>query len=122
MLMNQFPSVILMLLGLGCATAQLVDAVITGNMVSTMTYLLNFLTQLGMQLYGFMFIVGALTMATEWKHIPCKASKKIWSLFTFPLFMFTYIPISIHAIFAKVGWSPIQHSINRTAEQIRRAA
>ena len=73
-------------------------------------------------MYGFMFLVGLITLITEWNNIHCKAGKKILSLFTFPLFMITYIPISIHAIFAKVGWSPIHHSINRTAEQIQRAA
>ncbi len=121
-LMNQFPSVLLMLIGMGCGVAHLVDAVIEGNMVGTMAYLLNFSIQLGMQLYGFAFLVGAMTMATEWKNIHCKPARKIWSLFTFPFFMLTYIPISIQAMVTKVSWSPIQHSINRTADQIRRAA
>ena len=60
-LMNQFPSVLLMLIGMGCGVAHLVDAVIEGNMVGTMAYLLNFSIQLGMQLYGFAFLVGAMT-------------------------------------------------------------
>ena len=85
-------------------------------------HVLKFLAGVCIQMYGFMFLVGLITLITEWNNIHCKTGKKILSLFTFPLFMITYIPISIHAIFAKVGWSPIQHSINRTAEQIRRAA
>jgi len=30
-------------------------------------------------------------------------------MFTFPLFMLTYIPITIVAIFKKVKWTPIKH-------------
>ncbi len=29
--------------------------------------------------------------------------------FSFPLFMFTYIPISFAALFMKVEWKPIRH-------------
>ena len=46
---------------------------------------------------------------SEWKKIHCHAAKKILYLFTFPLFMFTYVPISIYALFAKVEWKPIIH-------------
>ena len=35
--------------------------------------------------------------------------RKIFYLFTFPIFMLTYIPISIVAIFKKVTWKPIEH-------------
>ena len=122
MLMTIFPALILMLLGLTCSIAQVSYAVFVGNVPEVLDHELKFLFGVCAQMYGFMFLVGLITLITEWRNIHCKAGKKILSLFTFPLFMITYIPISIHAIFAKVGWSPIQHSINRTAEQIRRAA
>lgn len=122
MFMNLFPSLVLMLIGLTCSIAQLANAVIIGNVPEAMQQLSSFLGTLFMQMYGCMFMVGGLTLLTEWKNIHCSAGKKLWSLVTFPLFMLTYIPISIHAIFAKVSWTPIYHSINRTAEQIRRAA
>ena len=53
--------------------------------------------------------MGILTIISEWKKIHCHAAKKILYLFTFPLFMFTYVPISIYALFAKVEWKPIIH-------------
>ena len=31
---------------------------------------------------------------------------------TFPLFMLTYLPISMAALFMKVEWKPIHHSVN----------
>ena len=60
--------------------------------------------------YGALFIVGAITTVTEWKHIHTSAIKKIFYAFTFPIFMFTYIPISIRAFFGKCTWKPIEHT------------
>lgn len=52
---------------------------------------------------------GLLTMLTEWHRIHASAAKKILYLFTFPVFMFTYIPISVAALFMPVTWKPIKH-------------
>lgn len=60
-------------------------------------------------LYGAAFIVGAITTLTEWKKINLDPFRKIFYMFTFPLFMLTYIPITIVAIFKKVKWTPIKH-------------
>ena len=69
--------------------------------------------------YTMLFLAGLITTITEWKSIHCSAGKKILYLFTFPLFMATYIPISLAAFFKKVEWSPIQHSHSVTVEQIK---
>lgn len=65
------------------------------------------------------FAMGLITTITEWKKIYCCPTKKIIYLFTFPIFMFTYLPISIVAIFAKIHWKPIPHSLAVTANQIK---
>ena len=65
-----------------------------------------------------MFIVGIITTITEWKQIHCSTFKKILYSFTFPLFMLTYIPISIVALFKKVKWKKIEHNKSRTVEEI----
>ena len=52
---------------------------------------------------------GALTTATQWRHIKAPGWKKVAYTFTFPLFMVTYIPVTIMALFSKVEWKPIQH-------------
>lgn len=59
--------------------------------------------------YGTMFLLGLLPLITEWKNIRATAFEKLSALFTFPLFMMTYIPISISALFARVEWKPIRH-------------
>ncbi len=55
------------------------------------------------------FLFGILTLITEWKQIHTTPTKKLFYACTFPLFMFTYIPISVAALFTPVTWKPIQH-------------
>ena len=68
--------------------------------------------------YCIMLAIGAVTTVTEWKKIICPAWKKIFYLFTFPLFMFTYLPISAVALFKKVRWEPIEHTRSKSLDDI----
>ena len=68
--------------------------------------------------YSAMFVMGGVTTITEWKRIHSSAWKKIFYLFTFPIFMFTYIPISIVALFKKVKWEPIEHTRSKKLKDI----
>lgn len=69
--------------------------------------------------YCMMYALGALTTITEWNNIQCENYKKILYTFTFPIFMFTYMPISIFAIFKKVEWKQIKHSVNKSIEDMK---
>lgn len=69
-------------------------------------------------LYVIMFVIALLVLITEGKKIKASWYKKVFHLFTFPIFMFTYIPISISAAFKKVEWKPIVHTANISIEQI----
>lgn len=69
-------------------------------------------------LYLFLYTIGLITTITEWQRIACRPGKKILYTFTFPLFMFTYIPISLAALFLNVTWKPIHHTIGCTIDQI----
>ncbi len=68
--------------------------------------------------YLLMFMMGIITMITEGPKIIAPTSKKFISLFTFPLFMATYIPISLVALVRKVEWKPITHCISTSMEEI----
>ena len=57
-----------------------------------------------------LLLYGLLTVLCEWKQIQIPNYKKILYVFTFPLFMFTYIPISLAALVRKVEWKPIYHT------------
>ena len=61
-------------------------------------------------IYFTLFFFGLITTITEWRNIYCTPFKKIAYLFTFPIFMFTYMPIAIAALFKKVTWEPIRHT------------
>jgi hypothetical protein len=68
--------------------------------------------------YGLFFLLGTITVITEWEQIHCSKMKKISYLFTFPLFMLTYVPISVIALFKKVEWKPIKHSVSMSVYDI----
>ena len=68
--------------------------------------------QMLLNMYLTLFVLGAITTVTEWKRIHTKAVKKVLYAFTFPLFMFTYIPISFAALFSKGEWKPIEHWVS----------
>ncbi len=63
-------------------------------------------------MYGLLFVLGALTTVTEWKRIHTSAVKKILYSFTFPVFMATYIPIAFTSLFARCSWQPIHHTFS----------
>ena len=65
-----------------------------------------------------LFAFGAVTMIAEWKRIAGPTWKKVLYTFTFPLFMLTYVPISIAALVGKVEWKPICHTRVMTLKQI----
>ena len=69
--------------------------------------------------YLSLFLFGLVTTVTEWKQIHCAGYKKILYLFTFPVFMFSYVPIAIVALFKRVTWEPIAHTISKNVQEIR---
>ena len=68
--------------------------------------------------YSIMFIMGLITIISEWRKIHTSAKSKIGYLFTFPLFMYTYMPISIIALFKKVRWEQIHHTRSCSLEEV----
>lgn len=64
-------------------------------------------------------LYGCLIVASEWRKIKAKPWQKVIYLPLFPLFMFTYIPITVCALFQKVEWKPIAH---KSTAQLDRAA
>ncbi len=72
-------------------------------------------------MYLVFFAMGCVTMITEHKVIRATKPQKIRSLFTYPLFMITYCPIAIVAIFKKVSWTPIPHTVKATIDDLEEA-
>ena len=70
----------------------------------------SFLLSTVCSFYLGLLLYGVLTVLCEWKQIQIPNWKKIAYVFTFPLFMFTYVPISLAALVQKVEWKPIYHT------------
>lgn len=74
-------------------------------------------------MYGTFFVMGLLTTVVEYRHIHCKQKWRIiTNLFTFPLFMFSYIPLTVAALFLKVDWVPTPHEVAVTLDEVMEGA
>ena len=107
MAMAIMPAIVLTAASLVCNAALLVPGLMNG---SGLTPALCSLFEMAGSMYVPLFLVGAITMVTEWERVDGKVWKKLLYVFTFPLFMFTYIPLSFAALFCRVTWKPIPHT------------
>ncbi len=57
-----------------------------------------------------MMAMAAWTMFTERKRIYATTWQKIKGLFSFPLYVLTWLPISVLSVFRKFEWVPIEHT------------
>lgn len=118
MLMVIFPAIILMFMVAFVFVLSVYDAVfikssirlLVGTMVPNVAQLSCF--------YLFMYSIGLITTVSEWDSINCSTAKKILYTFTFPLYLATQIPIALVALFKKVEWKPITHTVVKTVDEI----
>ena len=115
MSMNIMPAFFLSVVSIVCNLSIIVLGLMGGGSV---TIALQSLGELLLGMCGAVFMVGAITTVTEWRSIHTVWWKKVLYAFTFPLFMATYIPISLSALFCRVEWKPIEHRVN--AAELRR--
>ena len=65
------------------------------------------------------FTLAVLTTVTQCKRFHTKDKRRIiTNLFTFPIFMMSYIPINVAALFQKVEWVPTKHTMAVTFDQV----
>lgn len=55
------------------------------------------------------FLMGVMTLLVTWNRIRASTGQKLMSLMAFPLYMLSYIPIGVTAVFRKFHWPPIEH-------------
>ncbi len=74
-------------------------------------------------MYVSFFILGLITTISERKSIYAQKRWRIFTnIFTFPLFMMTYIPITVVALFKKVEWVPTKHDIAVNFDDVVKSA
>ena len=116
MLMNITPATVLSWVSIIVNILAIGISFFRGDSIST---ILLSLGQSTLNLYLTLFGIGAITTITEWKNICCSNVKKTLYTFTFPIFMITYIPISVIAPFTKSEWKPINHNKSLTLNELK---
>lgn len=116
MLMTLMPAMLLTLLSLIVNVAAIPVGIFGDSTEWPM--LLETLGQTVLSFFAVFLILGGITTITEWKQIHCSKVRKIAYILTFPLFMLTYVPISIIALFKHVKWEPIKHSVSKSLSEI----
>ncbi len=115
MLMTVAPGMILTLLSAFVNGAYLIVGSLSHGFIATEAELMMCVGSLLMtfvSMYAVFFLLGLLTTISERKHIHAKKKWRIFTnLFTFPIFMMTYIPLTVVALFKKVEWVPTKHDI-----------
>ena len=116
LLLSMAPAIVLAVFGTAAGVAATVLELLNGGHMLPMlgAAAMSFLVP-----YLLLFVAGAITTATQWRRIHTSAWKKILYTLTFPLFMATYVPITVFALFGKVEWKPIKHRAAITVQELK---
>lgn len=121
MFMSVAPGILLTLLSAFVNITYLAIGYLSHGFIATPGELRMAFFSLAMLLFGayqIFFWMGLVTTISERKHIHARRSRIIANLFTFPLFMLTYVPIGVVALFKKVEWVPTKHDIVVNFEEV----
>ncbi len=116
MLMTIMPAMLLTLISIAINIIAIPIGII--NHSNDLMTLVSILVKTVANFYGMFFLLGLITTITEADQIHCSKPKRVLYLFTFPLFMLTYVPIAIVALFRKIEWKPINHSVSKSLTEI----
>ena len=115
MLMTVAPGMILTLLSFFVNATYLIVGSLSHGFIATQGELdmcVGSLIMTFASMYVVFFILAIITTISERSHIHAKKKWRVFTnLFTFPLFMMTYIPITVVALFKKVEWVPTKHDV-----------
>ncbi len=115
MTMSIMPAIVLTFIGIVANVSLAAIGVLEGGNIMIAV---ESLAECLLNSYVMIYFVGLVTTISEWRKIQSPAYKKLFYTLTFPLFMFTYIPISFAALFAKVTWKPIEHNVSVSWREI----
>lgn len=107
MTMCMAPAYIISILAVVVNIVGAVVSLVSGETVASVA--ISLAIGVGVAYFG-LFIFGIALTISEWRALKTSAIKKIFYMFTFPLYMFTFIPICFVALFKRrVTWVPIIH-------------
>ena len=116
LLLSMVPAIVLTIFGVAGGVLATVLELLAGGQVLPMlgAMAMSFLVP-----YLLLFVAGAITTVTQWKKIRTSSWKKILYTLTFPIFMATYVPITVCALFGKVEWKPIKHRAVMSVQELK---
>ena len=115
-LMNSLSSVLLPILGIPVFFLDLTACLLGKGEIGV--FLISGLRGLALG-YGSFLLLGAVTVLTQRRLLPCPLRRQLALLPVYPLFMFTYVPVAAAALFQRSRWLPIQHKAVLTLEDLR---
>lgn len=107
MVMCLAPAYILSLSAVVINAVGIAIMLILGNLSPSIVYGAIFAVGVG---YFSLLLFSIFVTIAEWDRIKASAPKKILYLFTFPIFIFSFIPPAAVALFKKVEWKEIKHT------------
>ena len=116
LLLSMVPAIVLTIFGVAGGVLATVLELLAGGRILPMlgAMAMSFLVP-----YLLLFVAGAITTITQWKKIRTSSWKKILYTLTFPIFMATYVPITVCALFGKVEWKPIEHRAVMSVQELK---
>lgn len=119
MMMSVMPALVLSVFQLASVTALLIVNQLLSDRISP--YLLGCIGGFFLFAYLLVIIFGIFAVITEWRRIHCNKPRVLWLLLSFPIFMMTYLPIAIRALFGTVEWHPTKHKYAMDAKEFEKA-
>lgn len=115
MTMSTMPAMVLSIVGIAANVTLAAAGALLGDNIMIAVSPLCIST---LYAYLTLFVLGLIITLTEWRQIRASTAGKLIYTLTFPILMFTYIPISFAALFARVTWKPIEHSVVGRAQKL----
>ena len=109
------PAYILSLLAVSVNTVGIITLLILGT--PPLELLLTVALLVG-GAYFSLFPFGLFVTISDWKRIKAHPVKKILYIFSFPVFIFSFIPPAAVALFKKVEWKQIKHAGAASADTV----
>ncbi len=120
MLMTIAPAMILTLISASVNAIYLIIGLVFPDFVTTSesqaclgSFIMTFVS-----FYVVFFLLALITTITERKNIHDTNWHLFLNLFTFPVFMLSYVPIALAAAVKKVDWVPTKHTISKSLSDI----
>ena len=104
-----------------CLALQALDVFLIGNGDLAQWFIRSALPSAGitfLSLYLFAVLNAAFVVIRKHRSIPLPIAKQIFYCFTFPIFMATFLPLSFLALFKKIAWKKVPHTVNASIEEM----